>query len=281
MYHVDFLNKNTFRQYPLQGISVTTEEGKLLPTSLFTAARFMVSAPYKELFINRVFISGGHINILVAVMDGSTLVYAGAFDAEVTKDYQAIQLSPLLPSASGVIHLGPKGVLEELQGIHTFDYANGRIEDSLVTRLVRPPVRSINVHGKRLVGNIKLQYSNIRELLPRDKGSPLKLEVIARDTVAAKNDTGSLFGNCPTTPIGTMNGVSPDEAGNIDIFGISPVTVAVDPGSHKLVVSVAGISKDELCAIETRIPPLNNTSIYLADITTATLPEWKTWPQYK
>jgi hypothetical protein len=75
-----------------------------------------------------------------------------------------------------------------------------------------------------------------------------------------------------------MNGVLPDEHGNIDIYGIAPVKVRVTPIG--LTLDVQDVSRQELCAEDKRIPPLVAISTYLKDVTRAVVPEWKTWPQY-
>jgi len=275
MYHVDFLNKNTFRNYPLRGdIPVVDTAGNPLPTAFFSSAQFSVLAEHTRVFFSRVYVSGDYVNILVAGKVGNTVTYLGFFDGKITGDHQQLKLRPIIPTCFGSITIGRLEALAAFEGFHNFTEDTGRVEDSLVTFMVPPALKSITVHGTRLTGRIGLEYSNVKRVTDP---SDILLEVINKEQVRALNDTGSAFA-CPTRPIGTMNGVTPDVAGNIDIYGIAPVSVQVT--AEGLIFDVPGLTKAKLCTEEQRIPPLVATSAYLQDIRTATNPEWKSWPQY-
>lgn len=277
MFHVDFLNKNTFRNYPLRGDSpVVTEAGLLLPTDVLSAARFTVTATYGLVYISRLYIVGDYLNILIGSLIGGHLTYLGFFDGVVTTDYQILRMSSLVPSAYGTMVLGKKASLVNFQGYHSFTSTTGRIEDSLVT-WITPPVLTSVIHGdKTLTGNIALQFNNVRQVM---NTTDLQLEVISKEAVKAVNDTSSKYLNCPTNPIGSINNVQPDENGNIDIYGISPVVINVNRANASISLTVPTIGRDELCGEPKQIPPNNPVTTY-GNIKQVAAPEWQSWPHY-
>ena len=278
MYHVDFLNKNTLRNYPFRSnIRVVTDGGLDVPTAFLSSAQFSITTGYEQVFINRFFIKDNHINLLVGAMVGSALRYIGYFDGIITEDYQRIVMASLIPSAFGAITVGRRTILDELQGYHSLSVDTGRIEDSLVTHVPVPTVTSISHDGSRLTGRINLEYTNIQQIVDTAK---LQLAVINRSAVRALNDVNSSFNNCETYAIGSINGVTPNSLGNIDIYGISPVEVSI-LGNGGITLDVPTISRTELCAGTKQIPPLIEISRYLQFVQTAVDPEWKSWPQNK
>ena len=277
MTHVDFLNKNTLRSYPLRADTVTTsQEGVALPTALFCAAQFSVDSKYSKVSLNRVYVDGNCVNILVSAKNGDTLAYLGFFNGQVKADYQTLTFSAIDPGVYGMLVVGLQSALQEFQGIHTFGTEDMLIEDSLVTYVVLPNVKALLVDGVTVTGRIGLESSNVKEIV---NSTSLQLDVVSKDSVRATNDDSAQFNSCPTNPIGLMNGVMPDpDNGNIDIYGIDPVRIRVTPIG--LAIDAPGVNKQELCAEDKRIPPLISISTYLKDVTTASIPEWKSWPQY-
>lgn len=286
MYHVDFLNKNTFRNYPLRsGGVIVSEEGITLPTALLSSIQFSVPVGYTHVFISRIYVNSNYLNILIAGKVGSVVHYLGFFDGTVTEDFQQLKWSSLLDTVFGSMLIGRSASLIEYQGTHTFTEVTGRVEDSLVTVVVAPTLTSINHDGIKLTGQITFSYNNVREIANTTK---LQLEVINKETIRAVNDLSSQFGNCATPPIGSINGVLPDENGNIDIFGIAPVTIEIDAMRSGIsLITTPTISRSELCADIQQIPDLIKTSYYLQNIgptggtITTLVPEWLSWSWYK
>ncbi len=276
MLRVDFLNKNTFRRYPLRADkSVESLEGTSLPDELFCAAQFSTPGWVERLQIRRVYVNEGYINVLVSCYNGANLTYVGYFDGNITSDCTKLTFSSLDPAIYGMLMIGKASAISQLHGFYTFGTDTAVFEDGLVTYLTPPVVRGLIVGGKTLSGRIGLEYSNVQQIA---NPTMLQLDVLSKDSIRAKNDKSAKFGSCRTNPIGSMNTVLPDSEGNIDIYGIAPLQIHVSPGGLRF--DVVGVSKHELCAEDRRIPPLIPISAYLKDITKATVPEWKTWPQY-
>lgn len=276
MLHVDFLNKNTFRRYPLRAdVGVDSNEGFLLPDGLFCAAQFSVPGGYEKVQLRRIYVSGNYINILVSGYNEAALTHLGYFDGTIATDYTTLTFTSLEPVVYGMLMVGRKDALKAIQGFCTFSDNKALFEDSLVTYVTPPAVHHIAVHDRLLTGRINLEYSNIYQVA---NPAAIELDVLSKDSIRVKNDKSAQFGSCPTNPIGSMNTVLPDVDGNIDIYGIAPVKVNVTATGLRL--DVPDVSKSDLCAEDKRIPPLIPISTYLKDITKATTPEWRTWPQY-
>lgn len=276
MFHLEFLNKNTLRDYPLRGlVPVLASDGVALPTALFCSAQFSVIPGYEQVFISRIYINGNYINIAVATLVGAVMTYIGFFSDTVTEDYQSLKMTPLVNFGYGSLMIGRKDALADFQGYHTFTSDAGLIEGSLITCVPVPNLSSLVYGTTKLTGRVGFNYVNVREIA---NTTELQLEVINKELVKAINDQSATFGNCPTTAIGSMNGVTPDVTGNIDIYGITPVEIHFTSGG--ISITVPSINRDTLCATNQQIPPLVTRSNYLQNILTTQNPEWKSWPQY-
>lgn len=276
MLRVDFLNKNTFRRYPLRADkSVVSTEGLSLPDDLFCAAQFTVPGWAQRLQLRRVYVREDYINILVSCFNGATLTYIGYFDGNVTSDFTKLTFSSLDPGIFGMLTIGRASVLKSLNGFYNFANDTAMIEDSLVTYMTPPGVLSLLLPEGPMSGRISLEYSNIQQT---PNPLAIQLDVLSKESIRAKNDKSAQFGTCRVNPIGSMNTVQPDSNGNIDIYGIAPLKIHVSAAGLRF--DIVGVSRSELCAEDQRIPPLIPISTYLRDITTTTVPEWKTWPQY-
>lgn len=276
MTHVDFLNKNTLRSYPLRvDVSKVSQDGEVIPAALFCAAQFTITGNYTKVALSSIYVNGDYINVLVSARNGNTLVYIGFFNGQVQNDYQKLTFSAIDPAVYGMLLVGTKEAVQGYQGFHIFNPDDALIEDGLVTVITPPAVRALVIGTDHLTGRVGLELTNIQKVA---NPTALQLDVLSKDSVRAVADKSPQFSNCPTNPIGAINGVLPDENGNIDIYGIAPVQVRITPIGLSL--EVPTINRHELCAEDERIPPLITISTYLKDITKSTTPEWKTWPQY-
>jgi hypothetical protein len=276
MLHVDFLNKNTFRRFPLRAdLGVESSEGLALPDDLFCAAQFSTPGWCSKLQIRRIYVNQNYINVLISCYNGNVLTYLGYFDGTLSSDFTKLTFSSLDPGVYGMLTVGRLSALSRMNGFYSFVNDTARFEDSLITYVTPPAVRALLLNGKQLTGRIGLEYSNVVQTAhPTD----IQLDVLSKDSIRAKNDKSAEFGSCRTNPIGSMNTVLPDSNGNIDIYGIAPLKINVSATGLRF--DVENVNKADLCAEDKRIPPLVPISAYLKDIVTATAPEWKTWPQY-
>lgn len=277
MLDLSFLNKNLYRRYPLRSsANGTSREGRDIPLTLFTAARFISDSTHLTIHISKIVIEDNNIN--VAFSSGSTLL--GYINGKVTKDYQTFRMTTVARYASGYVTLGKMEALDSYQGSNTFDSTNARIEDSLVVCKSPPAVEGIKVGETVVKGMITFTYDNITEAVDAESET-LTLGVENVNLIISKNDLSSKLENCPTRYISSLNDVTPDENGNIDIYGIQPVAIEIT-SDNDIVINTPGIDFFEICQNKKNIvPPIpaNDPNDY-QDVLTATKEEWKTWPDY-
>ena len=276
MLDTSFLNKNMHRRYPLRAdASCVSEQGNSMPLNLLSAARFLSDLSHMDVYIKKIVIDDNNINI--TINSGATCL--GYFNGKITTDFQTLKLNPLVRYASGYITIGAKDALNDYQGSNTFTSSTAKFEDSLVVCKSPPAVSGIRVGDTVLTGMVKFTYDNINEVVDAN-AETLNLSVDNVNLILSKNDVSSKLENCPTKYIGSVHGVQPDSNGNINIYGISPVTIQVGSGAVKIATPAVGF--EEVCQNKKNVvPPIpaNNPNDY-EDVLTAEKEEWKTWPDY-
>lgn len=251
-----------------------TTAGVELPLSLFCGARITARLEYLNLYIKQINISGSVISVVIVHQDPNTLADTpiGSMSGTITADYQTLTLVSSNLLASGFLIVGSKDALSAIQGSHLLSYANGKIEDSLITTFTVPAVSSLN----DIRGDADLEGVNI---LLADSSGDIALSTIDTTVLTSKADLGSKYNNCGSLIIERINTVAPDDAGNISIFGVDPVTIHVTASGLSVDTGVLVVA--DICSKTIKnTPPDDTTDVYHGNVTTATAPEWKGWPQY-
>lgn len=281
MLDVSFLNKNLFRKYPLRSTSTyISKQGVEIPLTLIGGLSISTELGKHTLYISKIVVNGNYINVTVSC--SSPAITIGYFSATITEDFQSVPMTATQDYAAGHIVFGFMNSLELIQGSHTFDLADMRIEDSTIACLQRPPLLYIEADGKKITGEVTLAFDNIKD---ESVDSAIReLRIIDMNAVMSRNDASSDRQSCPTNMIGSLNGVKPTSGGNIDIYGILPVIIDVTATGIK--VTTPGIGFGEICTnVKENIPPIpagteSEKNTYIDDILTTDTEEWKTWPQY-
>lgn len=281
-YHVDFLNKNTLRKYPLRATSAYTDTAnKVLPLAIFSACRISTQYALSNVYIKKVYVSGDYINVTVVHRDAPTSdptspeVVLGVFSGVITSDYQSLNLIATENYFSGFLTIGTLAAVRSVSGTFNFTFENGQIEDSLIFCYSRPGVTKLIHNSKELTGDAVFDLTN---LLSTVASPDIDLTAINVTTILSIGDKDSGYGNCPNAAITRINTVSPNGSGNIDIYGITPVEIDILTGKIKV---NSNLTAAELCSKSTKnIPPTDNSDTYYTNILTNIVPEWKTWPQY-
>ena len=267
MDNLNFYNKNSFRNYPLQQTAtITSNEGKAIPADLIVGMSLSTIYAQSDLYISHIAVRNTFLSI--AIVDSSTGVAVGSFNGNITSDYQTLPLTSAQNYTAGSCVVGHIATLIDLQGSWNFTYAASKIEPSCVLWHNLPNISGLTYHGQRVAGNITLNLTNI-------SANGNMLSIIDNSTMLANNDFTMLTG-CPTPFLFSISGVTPNSAGNIDIYGILPIKVSIDAGS--IVVNSPTYTLDVGCPAKTLMtPPLNTSNTYYTDILTATSPEYKLW----
>lgn len=285
MENLDFLNKNLYRRFPIrQDSTLLSTSGLQLSDDVITGGRFTVSTTTTILFISSISFNNGLVKVVIStILPSDRFVVLGCASGQITEDYQRLIFTPLDSFFSGYIIMGLKSTIDSLNSTYEFtasNYSEGdnsaRIEDSLVTRFSYPLVSSIESSDTTKTGAIALTYSNIKET--PDAALPiLNLTLIDKTGLYLTGDLSSAFDNCSNAGIKTINGVTPDANGNIDIYSIEPVELSINLITKSIGVKVKDLTLLKLCDKNNLTPPNKKQNNY-NDVLTVTEEEWRKWP---
>lgn len=285
MTNLDFLNKNMYRKYPFRAsCDLTFTDGRACPQELITSVQISTIYGHHTLFVSKIFVSSDFISVTINdYIDGAVL---GCFSSKINSDYQAITLQPKVSYISGNMTVGLKTDLKKLpkgtyylrnELTNTGSRDNGLLEDSAIFCFSSPAVTSIRVKNNTLTGKLTTAAGE-NTLVTSPTSSEINLAVINTNLIKSNNDYSGVYGNCNTPIIKKINTVFPDVDGNIDIYGISPITIDVASGELSF---ESGLELVDICPEKNKLsPPVDNTDTYLTDILTAIAPEWRSWPNF-
>jgi len=273
-YHLDFLNKNMYRKYPFRASSTHVfTNSQVLPQELIVSAQISAPYTYRKIYVSKVYAKNRFVSVVIN--DYATDIALGAFSGKITSQFQTLTLEPYVSTVSGKLVIGALSALDSVYGGNFFAKDDGLLEDSVIFCYTPPAVTAFTHEGSEIRGHIAIVPDNITVSTDTEQ---VLLSIINVDLIASNNDFHGDLNNCPTPLIRGINTVSPDINGNIDIYGILPVTIDVGTAEVEL---VPGVTIDEVCPERLKIYPPDNTSdVYYTDILTATETEWKTWPNF-
>lgn len=298
--NANWLSKNLFRNYPIKGVSnsnpSSTEstllslEGVTIPTNFISAIKLTTTIDYIDVYISRVYVINNYVCITLAC--GNSL-YLGSFMGFIEEDFQVLTLSTEENKAYGILVFGQIESLAGLSGAYNFNKSVALLEDSVITVAPIPALTSITVGNTKFTGDIKFSYDNV--VMKDVVDSPvntINLDVVNKRPLYSRGDISSVLGNCKNPTIASINGVPPDENGNIDIYSIAPVNLIYAYQHNKFNLGTSGITIKDVCGTKTeyRVPITEaNTMTYhdqLAQVTQLRetpkiTPEWKTWKHSK
>lgn len=297
---MDFYNKNCFRNYPIQqGCSCISDSGLPLPTSFIVAARLTAATSLligRQAYISQLTVNGSQLSITVSVIDGGGRPRALWFGSAVlTKDYQVIPMQFNVEAmealgenteqqqhaaGGGFIVAGLVDDIKSTQASFAFSVGATNLEPSTVVYIKPPGLTGVKVKGKTLRGIVRVDITNIGSLnLLTADGYDWRLRIIEPGLVESRVDKTSSRLTCNTPAIKQINSVPPNSAGNIDIFGIEPVTIQVT--GFGIALRTTGFQLSDLCR-PSNVPVSLEQNNYQGSILSAEQPEWKLlWPQYQ
>lgn len=258
--NLDFLNKNTFRNYPIrQGATVLDNNGTVLPTFIIASISLTLSnteAPY----ISQIALVNGSISVTISTSSSQV----GYFQGILTQDYQTLNLVSTDGKSSGFLITGDLQNIQTINGVYSFNsIVQTGLEISTYISFISPPVTSINCRNAKLTGNIGI--GTLINLTSTIDTNSYQLSVIDNSTILSIADKSSQFMNCDTPVITNINSVVPypvagysDDA-NIYLMGINPVVFFNETdGETYSTINVATIDLDltTFCTLNgTPLPP--------------------------
>jgi len=297
---MDFYNKNCFRNYPIQqGRSCVADSGSTLPTSFIVAARLTAATELvkgRQAYISQLTINDGQFSLTISVVDiggGPRALWYGS--AALTKDYQVVPMQFNVEAmeilgenieqqqhaaGSGFIITGLLDDLKTTQASFTFPPGATNLEPSVVTYVKPPGLTALKIKNKTVRGVVQVDLNNIGSLnLLTADGYDWQLRVVDPRLVESRVDKTSSRLTCNTPTIKQINSVPPNSKGNIDIFGIEPVTIEVT--GFGVALRTTGFQLSDLCR-PSNVPISLENNNYQGSILSAEQPEWKLlWPQYQ
>jgi hypothetical protein len=183
--------------------------------------------------------------------------------------------SPAITFVSGNMTIGRASSFKGAEGVYYLN--NAEIEPSAVFCFTPPGVVKLVHETTTLTGLVTTSVSS-NMLQTITLPNTILFSVTNTNSIISNNEFSGDTNSCSTPIITKINTVSPDSSGNIDIYGIDPLSIAISTGQFELVTAL-GIT--DVCPEKNKIsPPTNNSDSYHTDILSATSPEWKTWPRF-
>lgn len=218
-----WLNENANRRFPLaDDVSAASSTNWVLPNAVITDLTVVATVGVHDpnnFFVSKVTLDGEVLIITIGYKSGLTTydVASAVIDTLYHEDNASYELKPLTTEGiSGRITIGPSSVFVQLSpGVETFVFANTRI----VVSCVRPSagaVTSIGVDSGSVTGDVKFVAGN---------GVRMTLDSLDNSiTIEIDTNTIDLSGcGCSdaSSPLYSINGVTPDSNGNVNIRGAS------------------------------------------------------------
>ena len=291
MTHLDFLNKNLYRKYPFQKTAIGSNE---IDSRCVVALR--VNQSYGQLnafFFNIVScVDGVFYANLVGVNTVGDEIPLGTFCDKVVGDGQVMKLRKFgSPAVAGTLTIGLTDAFTE-NFYAELDVTSGGVEPTCVGYFKTPLVTALIAHprynggdpvldlvtSERLYGDIVIQPSGITK---STASSTVSVAVVTPSQIMGKSEKSLCAGNCDLPVIYSIDGVTPDISGNINIVGVSPVVITTDGTTKTIGVTTPSIDRTLLCqGNKPNTPPVSTSNTYYTDVITALKAEWQTWSQY-
>lgn len=274
--YLDFLNKNQFRRFPFKsGTTLTSMEGRVIPDALFNGVSITIvnsqSRDDQRVYLRQLYVRAPYISAVFSTFSGSIL---GVFSGELGEDISNLKITQFSSTSSGMLSVGTVEVFKDLyDGIYNFYPEATEIEESTIFEFTAPGVSSIRNGRYSLSGFVEFgSLDNLTRATDQDS-STISLQVTNTVNITSIADLSSCFDNCPTPAIYQINTTTPytveedtELAGNVFIYGISPIVIQVDPlisGVMKLVSE--NVTLSSLCVARQEVLPPTDTTFMTDD----------------
>lgn len=276
--NLDFLNKNSFRKYPFRGDTHGLDQN-LEPLDLATIVDCKITildhaGTNPRIYMSKLLVKESKVFLEFKNNNDNKIV--GYVSATIVQDYQVTNIQSVSGRVAGTVVFGLAEKLRNQQGVHTYNVEATRLEDRTIIILPAPNIKYINVvdglgNKHKINGHMTLTGDNVIVTTTNTNDIELRVE----DPYFLSN-SGSLTSNtCGLPVILKLNSVYPDNTGNIDIYGIEPVQVAVT--AEGIQITTPNVTVDNICPQRNVLYPADGDEEYYTDIITADTPEWKTW----
>lgn len=234
----DWLNQNAYRAYPLRdGVSgVSSSTSWAIPWSLIVDVSIYVPLDISptEVFISEIAITGSVVKI--SFSDASETIATCIFDYVDHQNNETYPIRGAGTNANNIYGRLTGGFIsidqaEIVPGTHQFNFSSAALS-TICTRPSPVSVTSLVVAGQPIRGDIQLLGG--RGVSISSSGNEITIAADIESSLSL-SDCGceDSIDNC----IKTINGVEPDENGNVNIEGVDCVNVVNDFPSHQIILS--------------------------------------------
>lgn len=236
--NTSWLNENAYRVFPLNDNStgIATNTTWAIPNSLLVDVALYVplNVDPTEVFISEITIAGSIVKIIFSNNEG--VLASSLFDYVDHEQNDTYAIRGVGSSNSTIFGRLTAGFIDMNQpelvpGTHQFDYDAG----ALATICVRPSpesVTALNVGGQRLSGEVQLIGDRGVSITAAGNTISITADILGSLNLSDCGCEDSID-NC----IKTINGVSPDSSGNINLVGVDCLQLTEDPVAHTIFMS--------------------------------------------
>lgn len=218
-----WLNENANRRFPLaDDVSAKSTTGWELPNAVITDLTVVATVGVHDpnnFYVSKVALDGEVLIVTIGYKSGvvTTDVAQAVVDTLYHEDNASYELKPLTTDGvSGRISIGFSSVFSILTpGVESFVFANTRI----VVSCIRPSagaVTSIGVDAGSVTGAVKFVAGSGVKMTLDSLDNSIKIEI---DTSTI--DLSACGCSDASSPLYSINGVTPDSNGNVNIRGAS------------------------------------------------------------
>ena len=259
MDNLEWLTRNSLRSFPVveDAHSVSLNTGWKLPDFLIADALILVESEPAGVYVQSVTISSMIIAVVLgSVQTGRALGTVSTIRGQ-DDEFARKPIAPLIPGVSGFVTFGSAlsderfRELQDHVGMHLFP-TSVVLEGRSVMNVGPFPVRSIGRSISMLSGAVSISTNSAMTFQISQgvhNGDPMQIVTMALANPGAflspcENPTTQC--ECPTVPIGSINGVLPDGSGviHLELVDASGNVYAMAPSVLSFLLTRTG---DSLC----------------------------------
>lgn len=270
----EWLNANSQRAYPLFETATAQDiTGDFqLPTDFLLGLYFPVHAglavdPY-QIFLRRIAIYGTGITISLAyddLTDSPPLVATAVIPRDLHEEYNEYALagSNDFADSIGRVVIGRLDSISQFSGQFLFDYAGGQLDPDAMQPAIRGISRFTIRNGTEIsapfIGDVEFAAGSNLSLVLTNSGHPV-ITINAIEGAGLNTDCDCNTDDTEAQPITSINGMQPDNSGNIVLRGTDCLAIAAASGEVTFNDTCAQpcCGCEELTALTVRIEAFGN-----------------------
>jgi hypothetical protein len=259
-FDTDWLNKNSFRNFPIKENCTLRDvsDSVTIPQNLIVDLVLATPAVDERFYVQTISHTGSSMSLVIADSSNTPVASVTIAIPLTNLPYTSALIEPIGDSTvfTGRIVINNDGITSILlwpAGLSfTFDMASTEIEPGC---LFPVPIDRVLSAGKFtdpeiLIGNVKFKEGyNVRlERIEADNAIQISAIEGAGLGPICKDQCEGETGTVACTPICTINGVAPDENGNLALNGVN--TILITESEHTILVDSL-VTMAQMCAVST------------------------------